>query len=910
MRKRLDLLPLVLPLLSLISLKAASSPEVTPERKGGEVILFDAGEHGPKGLRHYTARWRKGSDLVPICRGVQNGDRRAVEISYTGQQGMACSTLFPARLPEPAEDKRYAGIRLAIEYDEVDYAKLSVTIGYRDKTLLSSRLTLEKGRHKYDVVRGYRRAQSPPDWTQIAHIMLTSHAADRGMDYDGRNLRFRLLRITMIESPVPKGSGTLAPDGTGRGQNLFGKRLFSPRPKKVMWRKGKAFLIQDDVIFVPRDASKRTKRTAGLFGEQLTGYTGHQLRLQTFGKELPPQGIVLRLLGSARFGGETVSLAREGYALTVGKDRIVITGCDEPGLYYGTVTLLQMVKQPMRIRDRVLVPGVEILDWPDTPIRLCRLEHIHHFRNCEVKEKRGIEYLMDWVDRFVTGNKLNLFYLDMSAVQYERRPEFNGREKLYSLDDLRKLGVFCRDRFVEVCPAWQVGGHATWWLTVGYHPELAEKGWRSQADVTHPDHDAIVFDCMLDVIEALRPKYLSPKSDEWWHTRKENEEIEERLRGKTRPQAFLDFHLKLHAWLKQRGITMAMYHDMLTPYHNGKRFDTYTITDALPRDIVILVWNSGHPKMIRFFSDRGFRVWANPTGMFFPGEEDRHRIEGYGKGIYSWGQYHHGLMDSYNPLTSHFDHFRAADFAWNMKRDRGESTLTQIESGRLGALRNMFAVRPNPSAGERIEPIDIRAAMTHSFGAYLKQVKPAHYPPGQTAPEIPNGVQELGFIPMRLAGTGKRNCIVVREGDPEVGFPVGGRFSSLIFLHAAFIDKPDDERARGVAFRRWPYGWPLGDYIVHYQGGGKGVLPLRLPMNIKRFDTSFQNRATLENRYVHSLKAGGADDIHFFQWEWVNPRPHDVIEKITARHAGELGVSLILLAVSGRWVKTGVERRS
>jgi hypothetical protein len=39
--------------------------------------------------------------------------------------------------------------------------------------------------------------------------------------------------------------------------------------------------------------------------------------------------------------------------------------------------------------------------------------------------------------------------------------------------------------------------------------------------VTHPDHDAIVFDCMQDVIDALRPKYVSPKSDEWWGGRKE-----------------------------------------------------------------------------------------------------------------------------------------------------------------------------------------------------------------------------------------------------------------------------------------------------------------------------------------------------------------------------------------------------
>ncbi len=94
-------------------------------------------------------------------------------------------------------------------------------------------------------------------------------------------------------------------------------------------------------------------------------------------------------------------------------------------------------------------------------------------------------------------------------------------------------------------------------MTIGYHPELREKGWPSQGDVTHPDHDPIVYDCMLDVIEALQPKYVSPKSDEWWHERRADETPDEPLRGKTRAQAFLDFHTKLKGLL-HRGDTYSV----------------------------------------------------------------------------------------------------------------------------------------------------------------------------------------------------------------------------------------------------------------------------------------------------------------------------------------------------------------
>ena len=153
---------------------------------------------------------------------------------------------------------------------------------------------------------------------------------------------------------------------------------------------------------------------------------------------------------------------------------------------------------------------------------------------------------------------------------------------------------------------------------------------------------------------------------------------------------------------------------------------------------------------------------------------------------------------------------------------------------------------------------------------------------------------------MRLLGAPGKNCLVLREGVPAVTLPVRGRYSSLVFLHTAFIDRPDDPRARGAAHRAWLYGWPLGDYVVHYRDGQTAVLPLRLGMNIKRLDTTSLNRATLENRFVQTLRDSNGKAVHLFQWEWVNPRPDEEIVQVDVRHANALGVTLILMAVSGR----------
>ena len=144
--------------------------------------------------------------------------------------------------------------------------------------------------------------------------------------------------------------------------------------------------------------------------------------------------------------------------------------------------------------------------------------------------------------------------------------------------------------------------------------------------------------------------------------------------------------------------------------------------------------------------------------------------------------------------------------------------------------------------------------------------------------------------------------MILREKSEAVPIPINARHASLVFLHTAFINNPGDQRARAVLGREWPYGWPCGEYVVHYEDGEELVLPVRLTLNIRRFDTSSTNRATNENRYVHVLKDHNYDPLHLFQWEWVNPRPDKTIVKVVARHDKHLDVSLILFSVSGRSV--------
>lgn len=873
---------------------AAQPAKFSPVRKDGELVLFDAAIHDLSAIRNYTASWKKGSDLTPVVKPVVKGGRKFAEYTYRGNQGSACSTFWYENVPAPDEGMVYRGIRFTIDYDKDDFAKVSAKASFSDGTSLDAPLTLEPGCKDYVFTKGFRRAKTPITWDALDYLWLSASAGGKG-----NPLSFRLKRIVMVQEKSEHHARMLAVgvSDDADAPDRFGERLFNPRLKQIRWMEGEFPARRHTRLYLDRGASARTQRTAALFAEKYHAHTGLNLETLPLAGTHSQDGIVLRVADSANHDGKPVKPRREGYCLSVEESRVLITGFDEPGLYYGVVTFFQLMKNSMRIENRMPASCVEVYDWPDLPFRLVSAQGTGAFKNQKPKDNFGIEYMMEWTDRFVAGQKANVLFWDLSSrVRYKRRPEFNGSERIYSLEDLERFGQFCRDRFVEVCPAWQIGGHADWWL-LGYHPELREKGYTRQADVTHPNHNKIVFDCMLDVVEALECKYLSPKSDEWWGGRKEGETPEELLNGKTRAEAFLDFHVQLNGWLAPRGITMLMYHDMLTPYHNGKKYDLYRIVDRFPKNIIINYWGGyDTEKGIAFLAERGFPVWIHVTGsMIWLGEKEKGIVQGAGKILYSLGNDKTGgLLDEYSDFNNMYASFRLLDYAWNL------FDYVPPEPGRMVTIKNIMAVKPNPYGGEKVEPIDIGGFLTQSFNEFLKEVKPQDYGEVAKPTTVEPGTREVGLIPTRFEPDEKGNCVSLRKGDQDVSIPVNANYSSLIFLHTAFINNPKDRGARSGMGRYWIYGWPCGDYIVHYEDGETQKLPVRLSMNIRRFDTSARNRATNNNRYVYTVKDANRKNVHLFQWEWVNPRPEKKITNITMKHDNELDVSLVLFAISGR----------
>lgn len=665
-------------------------------------------------------------------------------------------------------------------------------------------------------------------------------------------------------------------------KNLFAERIFCPKPKNVVWGDGNFLTGECNTLSLPEKASKRTIKTAEIFAAKLYGYSGSKYILAE-GKD---EGIVLRLSENVIFEGKKTKLKPEGYYLKVDGEKVVITGADEPGLYYGTRTFLQLIKQPMVIEKSIPASCVEILDWPDLPNRMCRLDAPWHFKDHKFEEHRGVDYLIKWTDRYVAGTKQNRFNIDFSRdTIFRRRPEFCGSERVYTLDDLRKFAEFCRDNFIEVLPAFQIGGHARHWL-VPYHPEMAMKGYPKDGDTAHPDHDSVVFPCIQDIIDALGAKYLFNKNDEWWQKRGTEKPDELCRNGKTYAETFLDFNLRLHKYLSKQGVRMAMFEDMLSPYHSGKRYDIYKVIDRFPKDVLITCWGINPDGAAKYFHDKGFEVWGNRTSFNTYGSGSKY-INGYAAGIYSFGNGSMGVKprnQSYIILKVIW----SADYAWNFRAEESNEYLDNISSGRLCALTNMLSVDENPHVSEKTIPVYLEKLVNTKFASSV----------GVEFKSMPAGKVNVGNIDMVISDDA--NNSVLLDAQSKVQIPVRNKFSSLIFLHTASMTEDDQKKAYKVK-RNWPHGFPAGDYVVTYKDNTAEKIPVRIGENIQLYDVPWWARATNESRFQYYLQDKNGKDYFLYQCEWVNPHPDKEITDISwEAYSKAFKSSVYLFAITGR----------
>ena len=193
-------------------------------------------------------------------------------------------------------------------------------------------------------------------------------------------------------------------------------------------------------------------------------------------------------------------LGVEGYRIDI-TDRVVVSAADEHGVFYGTRTLLQLLKQ-----DRTLRSG-SVRDWPGYPERSLMIDVGRKYFSLPWLEShvRELAYL-----------KYNYFHIHLSdaygfRLQSELHPEIVA-PRHYSKEEIRELIELAQTYSITIVPEIDMPSHMH--AILEPHPELRLTNSQGVARAGEIDlsQDAS-YQLMQDILEEFLPLFPGP----YWH---------------------------------------------------------------------------------------------------------------------------------------------------------------------------------------------------------------------------------------------------------------------------------------------------------------------------------------------------------------------------------------------------------
>ena len=255
--------------------------------------------------------------------------------------------------------------------------------------------------------------------------------------------------------------------------------------------------------------------------------------------------IILEIKPGTVNGDMAPELAEQAYRLEIGDGKIVISGNDEMGLFYGVQSLLQLLK-PLN-NGGLSLPEGTITDWPDLELRIMHWDTKHH--------QDRIETLKRYFDQAA--------YFKFNAVAFEIEDKYVfpshpviGAPGAYTKAEMQELTAYARERFIQLVPMVQAPSHMAYVLK---HEEFAHlKSDGSNYQICMCDEEAIelIFDLYQDMIDATPGvDYFLVSTDEIYFAGI-CEKCEDEFNDVNRSQAWVDFANRANEFMAKRGRKM------------------------------------------------------------------------------------------------------------------------------------------------------------------------------------------------------------------------------------------------------------------------------------------------------------------------------------------------------------------
>lgn len=200
--------------------------------------------------------------------------------------------------------------------------------------------------------------------------------------------------------------------------------------------------------------------------------------------------------------------AEQGYRLVVDADGVVIGASTLRGLHHGSMTLLQMLRHAAA--GDGLVGCVEVLDWPETAMRL----YSEDLARGQVPTLNDLCRIVSYLGEL----KISHFVLYLEDMfEFASHPDIGKSRGRLTRDEIAALHAHAVKHHVELVPAIQTLGHMERILELPNYRHLRE----------HPDNEsllgpdrpgayALISDLLDDLSRAFPSQFVVVGADEAW----------------------------------------------------------------------------------------------------------------------------------------------------------------------------------------------------------------------------------------------------------------------------------------------------------------------------------------------------------------------------------------------------------
>lgn len=469
-----------------------------------------------------------------------------------------------------------------------------------------------------------------------------------------------------------------------------------PIPQKIEATKT-PFKITSGTRIVLGGHSERLEFIAQCINEELAELKGPALKTAEEGslRKLPSDMIYLGTTASAgakallaEHKGELLpEMKNEGYFLDVRPDGVVIIAETEKGVYYGAMSLVQILKRDKR---SLIAEGVRIQDWPTLRVR-----------GITDDISRGQISTLDnfkKIVRFCSRYKLNVYSPYMEDVfQFSRHPEIGKNRGALSHAECKELDEYAKKYFVEVIPIFETLGH---WENILIHPDYvkyAEFPGAHTVNISDEKVYALLDEMIGEIASCFSSPWFNMAADESWDVGLGVNK--ERVAKSDLATVHAEHYKRVVDILKKYNKKPIMYGDVILNHP--------AILEKIPKDITIVDWHYGasfsypSPKV---FSKAGFPFIVSPAVWNFTTpfpayvntfvniqNLNRDGMENGSIGLLTstWGDYGSEDLREFN----YYGYAWTAECAWNPKKAETDAFNTAFFADYYGtAGREMQTV--------------------------------------------------------------------------------------------------------------------------------------------------------------------------------------------------------------------------